>query len=41
MGKEDCPGFIWTFVCGASDAENVDSTIIAECILAFVQNKMQ
>uniref|UniRef100_A0A8C1YIY5 HAT C-terminal dimerisation domain-containing protein n=1 Tax=Cyprinus carpio TaxID=7962 RepID=A0A8C1YIY5_CYPCA len=37
LGKEDCPSIIWTFVCGASDAENVECTV-AECILAFMHN---
>uniref|UniRef100_A0A8C1LCU6 Uncharacterized protein n=1 Tax=Cyprinus carpio TaxID=7962 RepID=A0A8C1LCU6_CYPCA len=40
LGKEDCPSIIWTFVCGASDAENVDCTV-AECILAFMHNVIQ
>jgi len=39
-GGLDCSSIIWTFVCGASDAENVDCTV-AECILAFMHNVMQ
>lgn len=40
VGQEDCPSIIWAFVCGATDAENVDGTF-AECVLAFMHNVMQ
>uniref|UniRef100_A0A8C6TRT7 Uncharacterized protein n=1 Tax=Neogobius melanostomus TaxID=47308 RepID=A0A8C6TRT7_9GOBI len=40
QGKEDCPSIIWTFVCGATDGEDVHCTL-AECVLAFMHNVMQ